>query len=678
MSKQRMLQAGILTGLLLGTLSLEACAPNVRGVDQDSESEPTTPSQRSCAQDAQCDNAERCIDRRCVAGSESCSSDADCQNDTYCACPPDIEASSCICVPWGHKPRGQGDPQCQGAAFEPAEFKNPVLRCQWPPAGSSANYRAVVSTPLVIDLENDGQSEIVFVADSAAGSYPPELVVISGKDCAEKWTRPLNFCAGSELAAGDLDGDGKVEIVAVQSAITVFDYQGNLKASLPQSCDVPNPPAIANLDGIGLPEIISGGQVARYHATPTPHLEVVWTAAATDGLVGVVSLAEDLDGDGKLEVITGNQVYDGITGADKTKSLMRGLGSGYPAIGDFNADGHPDIVLITSRPGGQVVQVIDYFHNTFIMPPTPTPNGYGGPPTVADLDGDGRPEFTTAGSASYYVYSPDCLSTPRPAKCHGADPGVLWQSPTQDISSGSTGSSVFDFNGDKRAEVVYRDECWLRVYNGSDGRKLFAVPTTSGTALELPVVADTDGDGHADIVVSADDLQGDVCNNPVSATELGIPHGAPSYGVRVYSDPMNRWVASRSIWNQHSYHITNVNDDGSIPRSEASNFKMYNSYRQNIQGIGAGSMQPITITIIGDIFTVEERARIQGIFGAVWGFSAMVGPLLGVDDEDEGVLAAAAGERELRAGVGVEGVDQREDRVARVGLDVLEHRGLLD
>ncbi|MFO0612748.1 MAG: MDR family MFS transporter [Polyangiaceae bacterium] len=48
-----------------------------------------------------------------------------------------------------------------------------------------------------------------------------------------------------------------------------------------------------------------------------------------------------------------------------------------------------------------------------------------------------------------------------------------------------------------------------------------------------------------------------------------------------------------------------------------------------IQGIGAGSMQPITITIIGDIFTVEERARIQGIFGAVWGFSAMVGPLLG-------------------------------------------------
>jgi hypothetical protein len=48
-----------------------------------------------------------------------------------------------------------------------------------------------------------------------------------------------------------------------------------------------------------------------------------------------------------------------------------------------------------------------------------------------------------------------------------------------------------------------------------------------------------------------------------------------------------------------------------------------------IQGLGAGAMQPITLTIVGDIFTIEERARIQGVFGAVWGFSAMVGPLAG-------------------------------------------------
>jgi EmrB/QacA subfamily drug resistance transporter len=48
-----------------------------------------------------------------------------------------------------------------------------------------------------------------------------------------------------------------------------------------------------------------------------------------------------------------------------------------------------------------------------------------------------------------------------------------------------------------------------------------------------------------------------------------------------------------------------------------------------IQGIGAGALQPVGLTVIGDLFTLEERSRIQGLFGAVWGFAAIVGPLVG-------------------------------------------------
>jgi EmrB/QacA subfamily drug resistance transporter len=48
-----------------------------------------------------------------------------------------------------------------------------------------------------------------------------------------------------------------------------------------------------------------------------------------------------------------------------------------------------------------------------------------------------------------------------------------------------------------------------------------------------------------------------------------------------------------------------------------------------IQGVGAGGLQPIALTIVGDIFDVEERARMQGIFGAVWGIAGLAGPLLG-------------------------------------------------
>lgn len=48
-----------------------------------------------------------------------------------------------------------------------------------------------------------------------------------------------------------------------------------------------------------------------------------------------------------------------------------------------------------------------------------------------------------------------------------------------------------------------------------------------------------------------------------------------------------------------------------------------------IQGLGAGAVQPVAITIVGDIFELETRARVQGLFGAVWGLSAVVGPAVG-------------------------------------------------
>ena len=48
-----------------------------------------------------------------------------------------------------------------------------------------------------------------------------------------------------------------------------------------------------------------------------------------------------------------------------------------------------------------------------------------------------------------------------------------------------------------------------------------------------------------------------------------------------------------------------------------------------LQGIGAGGMQPIALTVVGDLFTVAQRGQIQGMFGAVWAISGITGPLLG-------------------------------------------------
>ena len=48
-----------------------------------------------------------------------------------------------------------------------------------------------------------------------------------------------------------------------------------------------------------------------------------------------------------------------------------------------------------------------------------------------------------------------------------------------------------------------------------------------------------------------------------------------------------------------------------------------------VQGIGAGAILPITITMVGDIYTLEERARVQGYVASVWAVASVVGPTLG-------------------------------------------------
>src|SRR5690606_10940990 len=94
----------------------------------------------------------------------------------------------------------------------------------------------------------------------------------------------------------------------------------------------------------------------------------------------------------------------------------------------------------------------------------------GGPPTVADFDDDGRPEIGVAGGYSYAVFDMNRPGEDVPAGSVPADPGagqlfMRWSQETQDLSANASGSSVFDFQGDGAAEVIYADECYVRAYD---------------------------------------------------------------------------------------------------------------------------------------------------------------------------------------------------------------------
>ncbi len=537
-----------------------------------------------CDDKTACSAGHRCVQNVCFPNAGTCKDDNTCEDDTRCYMGACIPWDACTKLP-------HNDPTCQGPVFTPDQFRAPTIACHYGGVQS-------LSVPVVADLDKDGKPEIITIV------YPDTILAIHG-DCSLYWSKPFNLLSGGQgsVAVADLDGDGFPEIVAVDAGqhVMVIDHLGNLLATSPTP--VPeistygqqlwSAPAIVNVDGVGPPEIVAGAQVSRFLRTPNPHIDVLWSHPNKTAWWGSLPIAADLDGDGLPEIISSDKIYDGITGADKTPP---GLSTKpfYAQVADFNGDKSPDLLLVESAQGSQLVSIYDYKNKKTIFGPFGVAEGgWGGPAVIADFDGDKVPDFGLASAGHYFVYALKCINNPKPADCKGTDQGVLWEKQTEDASSGGTASSVFDFNGDGVAEVVYRDECWLRVYNGPDGKTLFAANITSNTALELPVVADVDNNGHADIVVTSDNFGACAAANRPEA-ETGTPWTGLTQGIFVLRDPMDRWVPSRGLWNQHSYHITNVNDDLSVPAHESNNWETYNNYRQNVQGgpMGGGGSQP--------------------------------------------------------------------------------------
>jgi MFS family permease len=67
---------------------------------------------------------------------------------------------------------------------------------------------------------------------------------------------------------------------------------------------------------------------------------------------------------------------------------------------------------------------------------------------------------------------------------------------------------------------------------------------------------------------------------------------------------------------------------GSVLSGAAASIEQLILFRA-VQGVGAGGVMPLAVTLIGDLYSLEERARMQGLFSGVWGISSLVGPAVG-------------------------------------------------
>jgi hypothetical protein len=536
-----------------------------------------------------CNAGELCLGETCVAATTPCLDFADCADGEFCE--PTL---------------GKCAPQAPGAPI--CEFKPPVgpltptIEWQWTESTIRPLAVQVINTPLVIDLENDGNPDVVIVTSEDYNQNGVAYVrALNGKDGTEKWPATADVYQDAYRvnsrgtpAAADLDGDGKVEIVTPMSGggLIAFNHDGSFRWKSTQK-DGTTPwttvlesaaVSIADLDADGKPEVIVAGVVFDSNGKLIADGGALVGGNATS--YGTVSIVADVDGDGIQEIVTGHSAFR----ADSAGVHMvwdNGQSDGYPAIADLDNDGAPEIVVVWS--GGVRVQDAKTGQVRASLPFPTGVQGAGGPPTIADFNGDGKPDFSTAGGNAYMVFT---YTPGTPASIN-----LLWKSTTQDLSSNRTGSSVFDFQGDGSAEVVYGDECYFRIYSGKDGTVLFQDPSSSATIHEYPVIADVDGDNNTEIVVVSNDLHH--TNPQLTCPSYGANVKA-RHGVFVYGDAADKWVRTRRVWNQHAYHITNIAADGSVPHPEPVSWvapQGLNNYRQSSQGAGVYNAPDLQVSL---------------------------------------------------------------------------------
>jgi hypothetical protein len=590
-----------------------------------------------CTQGGECCPSERACGAACCAGGLACSfgacvaPGADCTDSTECAdgefCeyalgeplePPDptcvagapVATGKCLPRP-PECPNGTlpdpANPTCFAACEVVPAFPEftPTLRYAWGAQTVAPFSTDIMMTPIVISLDDDDCDgkitardipEIVF-STFTSGAYNGAGVlraisIVEGQ-VVEKWTA-AGVHPTKHLAGGNIDGLPGNEVVGCTLAGEVRAWNGDgtvLWTSAPTTCFMPQ---LADLDHDGDVEVVVEGGILD---GATGNLQAAFAAPLASSFA-----LSDADGDGDLDVVTGSQVFDAQgallvdTGTANVSSFYATADwkSPWPALADFDLDGKPEIVVIDNlnhtllvwrmnplaSNGWETVRAPVDINGP--LPQSNCPAGAwgnthgGGPPTIADFTGDGVPDVATAGGIGYAVFDGAALvdsAVTGPAT-------LLWIQPTVDCSSASTGSTVFDFDGDGVAEVVYSDQQRLRIYDGPTGNVLVETCNTTATLIENPVVADVDNDGHADIVAVsnayASGSPGIQCND-------GVANGQS--GVRIFSAADNSWVRTRRIWNQHTYHVTNVEEDGTIPQNEPTNWLTtgLNNFRQNKQ-----------------------------------------------------------------------------------------------
>jgi ELWxxDGT repeat protein len=333
------------------------------------------------------------------------------------------------------------------------------------------------STPAIADIDASGDLEIVAADDgdvyawNVDGSYQPGFPVkVQEKGFVHTPT-----------AIGDVDGDGALEIVAVNreqqspahARVAIVSASGSVERVLevPATAAYGVAPALANLAGDGAPEIVLhvGRQVYAWHGDGS--LVDGWPATVGSQLTGVSPLVADVDGDPGQEVIV--VASEGSSSAGLwVLSAAGDIEPGFPwhlpvrspnmpAVGDVDGDGRNEIVV-----AGDETEYIGY--NLGVL--------------AYDLGGGphGKVEWGQFGGGPRHQSRYEGLRAPRPLPEPAGSPSTEPAGLVRDIAAGTAAS-------EPREPEPFLDKLFFQAEDAEAGAELWA---SDGTAVTTGRVRD--------------------------------------------------------------------------------------------------------------------------------------------------------------------------------------------